>query len=989
MTVRVWSPDAGIQVRLKVEDAADGTKSVETEATTTVANGWETLTFDFANQAAGTAALNLAYSYTKVSIFLNFGVAGATAGEKIYYFDDVAFGGGTTPPPSLSVGFSPKSYSVYEGETATVTVALNMTSTNTVTVTYATSDGTATAGADYTTTTGSLVFAPGDLAKSFTVATTDDADEESAETVNLTLSAPISVVLGSASTAVLTIKDNDQVPPTVLAIVDDFENGLPTGLDGNGLGIGFVTWGDANATVAITATQVADSDALALPGQTGDNHLFKVQINAPGWGGMTHAFENVAVDTWTPQDWSGYAGITFWLYGQNTGHALLFEINENRNPGSTTADAQIWSHTIVDDFSGWNQIVLNFSADFTLKNIGNGAPNDDFTREQVHGWAFGALATGGSTDTYYLDNVGLYGTAAPAALSVGFSAAKYSVAEGDTAVLTVSLNMTSTTPVTVTYKTAESQATPNVDYTPVSGTLLFAPGEKAKTVSVPTLDDAKHEGNEAVIVNLYDVDGAAFGFQRRAMLTIVDNDVADPADLGDFEGSHPFQGVGGVSLSITSLGSADPNALPGQGATEQVLTVQYSDTATTTNRIVNTFTTPQDWSGANGLSFWYFGSNTGKTINVELWDNQITATNALTATDWVMRWADEFNTPTGTPPNPNNWQYEIGDGTLNGIPGWGNDEFEYYTNDPANASTDGNGNLVISLKKVDTNTSDLLCYYGPCRYTSARLKTANLAEFQYGKIEARMKLPATTESGIWPAFWSLGSNIDEGVDWPQSGEIDIMEYVSRIPNEIFGTLHGPGYSGGVSYGQTVNVPNLLADYHTYTIEWWENHIIWYVDGVKFHETRNTDAFLNGKEWVYNHPFFLLLNVAIGGNFGGAISPSMTFPQDTLVDYVRVYQAPLQAELFNAGFVDNFTGWKKIFVPFSSFTRSADQPAGAPRDGLTLTSVNGYGFRFPSASTSVSAQAQVTTMIDQVKLVTFVDRWFFPLIFKAGSLQPGQ
>ncbi len=242
MTVRVWSPDAGIQVRLKVEDAADNTKSVETEATTTVANDWETLTFDFANQATGTAALNLAYTYNKVSIFFNFGVTGATAGEKTYYFDDVAFGSGTTPPPSFSVGFSPKSYSVYEGEMATVTVALNMTSTNTVTVTYATADGTATAGADYTATTGSLVFAPGDLAKSFTVATTDDADEESAETVNLTLSAPISVALGSASTAVLTIKDNDQVPPTVLAVVDDFENGLPTGLDGNGLGIGFVTW---------------------------------------------------------------------------------------------------------------------------------------------------------------------------------------------------------------------------------------------------------------------------------------------------------------------------------------------------------------------------------------------------------------------------------------------------------------------------------------------------------------------------------------------------------------------------------------------------------------------------------------------------------------------------------------------------------------------------------------------------------------------------
>ncbi len=979
MNVRVWSPDAGIQVRLKVEDAADGGKSVETEATTTVANDWETLTFNFANQAGGTAALNLAYTYNKASIFFNFGVTGTTAGEKTYYFDDVAFGGGTTPPPppTLSVGFSPNSYSVYEGDTATVTVKLNVTSTHPVTVSYATADGTATAGADYTATAGSLVFAPGDLVKSFTVATTDDAGEESAETVNLTLSNPISAELGSASTAVLTIKDNDQVPPTVLAVVDDFENGLPTGLDGNGLGIGFVVWGDPNAAVAITTTQVADSDPLALPGQTGTNNLFKVEINAPSYGGTTHAFENVAVDTWTPQDWSGYVGITFWLYGQKTGKDLLFEINENRKLGSTTADAEIWSHTIKDDFSGWKQIVLNFRNDFTRKDIGNGAPNDDFTREQVHGWAFGALATGGPV-TYYLDNVGLYGTAGSAALGVGFSAPKYDVTEGASAVLTVSLNMTSTTPVTVTYKTAESQATPNVDFTPVSGTLVFAPGVKDLSFNVPTIDDAKDEADERVMVNLHNAQGAAMGFQRRATLTILDNDTAHAGDVGGFDGSHPFTGVGSVNLSITGLNSGDPNALPGQGAYEQVLTVQYDTASTTTNRITASFDEPKDWSGAGGLTFWYFGNNTGKNVFVELLDNQITSTNEMTSTGWVLRWSDEFTGTAGTPPNPNNWKHEIGDGALNNLSGWGNSEFQFYTNDPANVSTDGSGHLVLRMSKVNTETTDLVCWYGPCRYTSARLISADRAEFKYGKIEARIKLPPTDKDGIWPAFWALGSKIDEGVDWPLAGEIDIMEYVSRIPNEVFGTLHGPGYSGGASYGDTLNVPNLLADYHTYTIEWRENHIIWYFDGQKFHEARNTDAFLNGKQWVYNQSFFLLLNVAIGGNFGGTIEDGMTFPQDTLVDYVRVYQAPDRAERFEAGFVDNFTGWRKVLIPFSSFTRSAQQPAGAPNDGLTLTAVNGYGFRFPSSGGSVSAQAVVTTHIDQVRLAS-LQKYFFPIV----------
>ncbi len=334
--------------------------------------------------------------------------------------------------------------------------------------------------------------------------------------------------------------------------------------------------------------------------------------------------------------------------------------------------------------------------------------------------------------------------------------------------------------------------------------------------------------------------------------------------------------------------------------------------------------------------------------------------------------------PAGTPPNPNNWKHEIGDGALNNLTGWGNSEFQYYTDDPANASTDGNGQSGPAHEAVcDTATTDLVCYYGPCRYTSARLISADRAEFQYGKIEARMKLPPTDKGGIWPAFWALGTGIDEGVDWPLAGEIDIMEYVSRIPNEIFGTLHGPGYSGGQSYGDKLsNIANLLTEFHTYTIEWRENHIIWYFDGVKFHETRDTDPFLTDsdpdKEWVYNQPFFLLLNVAIGGNFGGAIEDGIVFPQDTLVDYVRVYQAPNAAELFEAGFVDDFTGWKQASMCRSAdFTRSADalQPAGAPNDGLTLTSVNGYGFRFPSDSTSLSAQAQVTTHIDQVRLIT--------------------
>ena len=191
-------------------------------------------------------------------------------------------------------------------------------------------------------------------------------------------------------------------------------------------------------------------------------------------------------------------------------------------------------------------------------------------------------------------------------------------------------------------------------------------------------------------------------------------------------------------------------------------------------------------------------------------------------------------------------------------------------------------------------------------------------------------------------------------------------------------------SAGASFGSTINIPNLLDDYHVYTIEWRENHIIWYVDGVKYHEARDTSPFLSGKEWVFNHPFFLLLNVAIGGNLGGAISDQMTFPQDTLVDWVRVYQAPNQAELFEASFADDFTGWQKIVIPFTAFTRSTEQPAGAPNDGLTLTEVNGYGFRFPHSGRGVVAQTEVIAHIDQVSLLNFTGRWWFALILSGAS-----
>ncbi|MCA9981786.1 MAG: hypothetical protein KDD89_13165, partial [Anaerolineales bacterium] len=455
MTVRFWSPDAGTPVLLKVEDAADGGKFVEVLVNTTVAGDWETLTFDFANPTNG--SLNLAYTYNKISIFPNFGNTGV---EKTYYFDDVAFDGGGTPPPPTDpvVAFDNSQFSVVEGETATVSVSLNMTSTNTITVSYATMDDTAVAGTHYTATTGTLTFAPGSQTQTFTVDTIDNSQVDGNKSLDLILSDPISATLGGRSTATLLIQDNEAPPAGGKGdIIDDFENGLPYGEDGDGNGIGFVVWGDDwnGTTVNITTTLVGENDPIALPGQGGDTHVLQFDANVNGWGGLTHAFANEALDTWVPQDWSSFEGICFWIYGQNTGNDLLFEINENRNPGSTTADTEIWSHGFKDDFSGWRLMMLNFDEDFTRKEIGNGAPNDGFTREQVHGWAFGSLATGGADVTYYLDDVMVYGnTGTDRPLAIAFDLGKVDINEGNTAELVVELSREHDQTVTVDYATA-------------------------------------------------------------------------------------------------------------------------------------------------------------------------------------------------------------------------------------------------------------------------------------------------------------------------------------------------------------------------------------------------------------------------------------------------------------------------------------------------------------------------------------------------------
>jgi len=241
-----------------------------------------------------------------------------------------------------------------------------------------------------------------------------------------------------------------------------------------------------------------------------------------------------------------------------------------------------------------------------------------------------------------------------------------------------------------------------------------------------------------------------------------------------------------------------------------------------------------------------------------------------------LTWADEFDGAAGSPPDPGKWGHDVGGG------GWGNQELEYYTSSTRNAALDGQGHLVITARRE--NPSGSSCWYGTCQYSSARLNTAGRFTQAYGRFEARIKLPRG--QGIWPAFWMLGNNIGS-VGWPASGEIDVMENIGREPATNHGSAHGPGYSGGGSLTGTYTLPSgaFADDFHTFTVDWAPNSLTWYVDGQPY-ETR-TPADTHGNPWVFDHPFFLLLNVAVGGSWPGSPDAGTQFPQQMVVDYVRI------------------------------------------------------------------------------------------------------
>ncbi len=247
-------------------------------------------------------------------------------------------------------------------------------------------------------------------------------------------------------------------------------------------------------------------------------------------------------------------------------------------------------------------------------------------------------------------------------------------------------------------------------------------------------------------------------------------------------------------------------------------------------------------------------------------------------TNWVLSWSDEFNTPAGTKPDPTYWSYDLGGG------GWGVGQLQTYTNSAANAETDGLGNLGITA--IQDNQGN---------FTSARIKTQGKFQQAYGRFEIRAKV--VTGNGMWPAFWMLGDDYNSA-GWPQCGEIDIMEVRGSRPLTTGGSLHGPGYSGmhplSGSFSLPEGGPVLSDDFHVYAIEWEVGVVRFYVDDTLFetHTPADIPADAGGpSHWVYNHPFFILVNVGIGGTPPWGPPDGTTFPQTMLVDYVRAYTRP--------------------------------------------------------------------------------------------------
>ena len=320
---------------------------------------------------------------------------------------------------------------------------------------------------------------------------------------------------------------------------------------------------------------------------------------------------------------------------------------------------------------------------------------------------------------------------------------------------------------------------------------------------------------------------------------------------------------------------------------------------------------------------------------------------------WVPTWADEFDAEAGTTPDESKWTMETGGW------GWGNNELQTYTDRAENAAHDGEGHMVITAKRESFTGAD-----GIARdYTSARLKTQGKFSQTYGRFEARLAVPSG--QGIWPAFWMLGEDIaTEG--WPRSGEIDIMEHVGHQPGRAYGTLHGPGYSGAGGISKSYDLEDgavFTGEFHTFAVDWTKNRIEWSIDGNVYHTLTPDD--LNGEQWVFDDDFFLLLNLAVGGNWPGNPDASTTFPQTYKIDYVRAFEQGVETrdDVDNGAFLDGATDWTLSGNAYVEAHDPAATPSRIAADGAGDSALKLFG-TFADGDPTRAVQAFLTPNFDE-------------------------
>jgi beta-glucanase (GH16 family) len=251
---------------------------------------------------------------------------------------------------------------------------------------------------------------------------------------------------------------------------------------------------------------------------------------------------------------------------------------------------------------------------------------------------------------------------------------------------------------------------------------------------------------------------------------------------------------------------------------------------------------------------------------------------------WTLAWSDEFDGAAGRGVDAANWRIDTADGCANGNCGWGNDEKEYYSRSRRNLALDGRGHLMIVARRAPAH---LGCYYGPCRYTSAKITTRGKVEARPGRVEARIKLSAG--QGLWPAFWLLGADFPE-TPWPDCGELDIMENHGSNLQSTSSAIHGPGYFGNTPFvhADTLMHGSFADRFHTFAVEWDSLRVRFFVDGSPHYTVERSEVEQHGR-WVFDQPFFVILNLAVGGHFDGDPKSDAILPATMLVDYVRVYR----------------------------------------------------------------------------------------------------